>query len=427
LVPALLRRLEVCGAFLGLLLLTNGIERLLFPGSTDLGPSDPNRLVRALYWCFYGFTALQLVIRRTDFAKYAMRAPFPVAMVGLALLSMSWSIDPHETLRRTFGLGMATLFGLYLALRFDRRELLRLVATVFGTCAVSSVAFALLVPSAGIGTGTYEGNWQGIFDHKNTLGGLMVLAAVTFRSVPGRSRASRLLGWTGVGLAAALVVLSRSMTALVVLTTMALTMPVLRRFRQRRLRSAFAIIGVGVVCATVFLGTTELTAAFTVMGRDATLTGRTEIWSAVADRIAEGPKLGYGYGAFWSSTGGPGERVRQVLQWNAPTAHNGFLDFAADLGVLGALLLLGALIHAGYRAWVRWRPDLGVSDDWMLAIVIASALVNLTESFLYGTLFAPWVLLVAATAVRADGLATQPATSPIEKAFRPVPLAAERW
>jgi hypothetical protein len=62
----------------------------------------------------------------------------------------------------------------------------------------------------------------------------------------------------------------------------------------------------------------------------------------------------------------------------------------------------------------------------MLAIVIASALVNLTESFLYGTLFAPWVLLVAATAVRADGLATQPATSPIEKAFRPVPLAAER-
>jgi exopolysaccharide production protein ExoQ len=403
--PALLRRVEVCGVVVFLLVLTNGILPLLVNGSSDVDRSDSAMLVvRMIYWCFYAFTAAQVVLRPRDFVRCAAKVPFPIAMVLLALLSASWSLDPSETLRRTFALGMATLFGIYLALRFCPRDLLRLVAGVLGTCAVLSVAFGLLLPSYGIAHGVYDGDWQGVFTHKNTLGGMMLLTAVIFRSVPGRSGRSRLVGWIGVGLAVILVVLSQSMTALVVLGAVGLTMPLLRRFRQRRLRSALLLVAACVLCTAALLMSTDRDVALTMMGKDVTLTGRTGIWSAVMDEIVKRPFLGYGYGAFWLRAPGPGESVRQVIQWATPHAHNGFLDIAADLGLLGVLTLIGALAHAGQRVWKRWRPELGTSDDWLLASLIVILLMDVTESLIYEDNYFAWALLVAVAAATTGGL-----------------------
>jgi exopolysaccharide production protein ExoQ len=276
---------------------------------------------------------------------------------------------------------------------------------VLGTCAVLSVAVALLLPSIGIGQGVFEGNWQGIFRHKNSLGEMMLLTAVIFRSVPGRSLGSRLIGWTGVALAVALVFLSRSITALVVLAAVGLAMPLLRRFRHAQLRSALMFIAICLLCTTVLLTIVDREVALTMTGKDVTLTGRTAVWSAVIDRIAERPLLGYGYGAFWLPTSGPGEDVRREVQWSTPHSHNGFLDFGADLGLVGILLLIGALAHAGYRVWKRWRPELGTSEDWFLAFLIIILLMDITESLIYEQNNFAWVLLVTVAAVNAGSVA----------------------
>jgi exopolysaccharide production protein ExoQ len=405
-VMSLLRGIEICGVVGSLFVLTNGILPFLFQRGSDADrPDSPVMVVSVIYWCFYAFTAAQVVLHPRDFVRGAAKVPFPAAIVLLALLSASWSIDPSETIRRTFALGMATLFGIYLAFRFSPQFLLWLVAGVLGTCAVLSVAVALLLPSIGIGQGVFEGNWQGIFRHKNSLGEMMLLTAVIFRSVPGRSLGSRLIGWTGVALAVALVFLSRSITALVVLAAVGLAMPLLRRFRHAQLRSALMFIAICLLCTTVLLTIVDREVALTMTGKDVTLTGRTAVWSAVIDRIAERPLLGYGYGAFWLPTSGPGEDVRREVQWSTPHSHNGFLDFGADLGLVGILLLIGALAHAGYRVWKRWRPELGISEDWFLAFLIIILLMDITESLIYEQNNFAWVLLVTVAAVNAGSVA----------------------
>lgn len=403
---SLLRTLEVCCVIFSLFVVTNGIVPFIFQrGSLQAETaSAPNLVVSVIYWCFYAFTAFQILLRPRMFFRYAFKMPFPIALVALALLSAFWSIDPSETLRRAFAFGMATLFGIYLGFRFTSQEVLRLLAGVLGTCAVLSAAVALLLPAYGIGTGVFRGNWQGIFAHKNTLGEMMLLTAVVFRSVPGRSSRSRVIGWTGFAVAVALVVLSRSVTALVVLVTVSVTMPMLRRLRHAELRSALLLISVCLICITVLLTTVNREVALTMTGKDVTLTGRTEVWSAVTRRIAQRPILGYGYDAFWLPTAGPGESVRREVKWSTPHSHNGFLDFGADLGVVGVVILVGALAHTARRAWKHWRPELGALDDWPLALLLVILLMDVTESLIYSQSNFAWVLLVTVAAASSGGL-----------------------
>lgn len=405
-VISLLRGLEVCCVIFSLFVLTNGILPFIVRrGSPQVNAANaPDLAVSVIYWCFYAFTAFQVLLWPRTFVRYAFKMPFPIALVALALLSASWSIDPGETVRRAFALGMTTLFGIYLGFRFTTQELVRLFAGVLGTCAVLSAAVALLLPAYGIGTGVFAGNWQGIFPQKNTLGEMMLLAAVIFRSVPGRSLRSRVIGWAGFALAVALVVLSRSMTSLVVLATVSVTMPMLRRLRHTELRSALLLISVCLICVTVMLTVVDREVALTMTGKDVTLTGRTEIWSAVIHRIAERPLLGYGYDAFWLPKGSPGESIRREVKWSTPHSHNGFLDFGADLGLVGLVALVGALAHAGHRVWKRWRPGLGTSDDWLLAFLLVILLMDITESLIYEQNNFGWVLLVTVAAASSRAL-----------------------
>ncbi|MBA3923884.1 MAG: O-antigen ligase family protein, partial [Nostocaceae cyanobacterium] len=72
-------------------------------------------------------------------------------------------------------------------------------------------------------------------------------------------------------------------------------------------------------------------------GRDPTLTGRTEIWGVALSRLHEHLLLGFGRGAFWA----PGSKnaleagLAVSLNFIPPHVHNGFLDLALDIGLIG--------------------------------------------------------------------------------------------
>jgi O-antigen ligase len=112
-----------------------------------------------------------------------------------------------------------------------------------------------------------------------------------------------------------------------------------------------------------------------MLGRDATLTNRTEIWAAVkaqpVDRL-----FGCGYLNFWDMMGpiklGPTEVELK-------TAHNGYLEMFLDGGYLGILFLLILLINAGIRharSFVRNYP----AGVFGLATFCMLLLANISES-----------------------------------------------
>jgi exopolysaccharide production protein ExoQ len=88
--------------------------------------------------------------------------------------------------------------------------------------------------------------------------------------------------------------------------------------------------------------------AIEALGRDATLTGRTEIWDMLLHWDIN-PVIGTGFESFWL-----GERrekiwdIFPVLQLNS--AHNGYLETYINLGVLGLLVTLGMVLATYFKA-----------------------------------------------------------------------------
>jgi len=128
--------------------------------------------------------------------------------------------------------------------------------------------------------------------------------------------------------------------------------------------------------AVPFLGGSNVAAFTSVLGRDETLTGRTEVWALVIPARDRQPMLGYGFGSFWTD-------YRRQL-YDIPTAHNGYLDILLELGEVGLIL---------YVCWLlSWMRQLHRALTWehgwagfAISLLLMSLIYNSTESALNST------------------------------------------
>jgi len=158
------------------------------------------------------------------------------------------------------------------------------------------------------------------------------------------------------------------------------------------------------------------------MGRDPTLTGRTEIWGHLLD-LSENPIVGTGFESFWL-----GKRLERL--WAIPSlnhineAHNGYLELYLNLGWVG-LTLLAIVIVTGYSNVVRLLSRDPEAGRLRLAYLVAAAAYNFTEAAIR-TADLMWIaLLLAVFAVpkaRVPGVSdkrlrveTRLATEPVEE------------
>ena len=82
------------------------------------------------------------------------------------------------------------------------------------------------------------------------------------------------------------------------------------------------------------------------LGRNPTLTGRTEIWRVLLDQHTN-PLVGEGFYIFWDTEKG-NNAANALARIN--TAHNGYLEMYLDGGIIGIALLVFLLLNAGKRA-----------------------------------------------------------------------------
>ena len=146
-----------------------------------------------------------------------------------------------------------------------------------------------------------------------------------------------------------------------------------------------AVLGLGWIAAMAGLADGILV----LLGRDPTLTGRTEIWREVIPVILERPLLGHSIVSYWQLD------IVKNLQWWAATAHNGFLQILIDLGILGLALLVVQISSMFFHAvrWHGWQPGRGAI--WPICMVSIFVLYNLVEVMLMTENSIIWVLVVA--------------------------------
>ena len=293
-------------------------------------------------------------------------------------------------------------FGLYLAWRFEWRELLGVMAGGFLALALGSFALALLMPAAGIMTQEHPGAWCGLWTHKNTLGGFMAIGAPLCAAAAFMNPDRRKLWAFTAFLCVALVLLSTSKTALVA-TLLGFSVIGACAFARRgplpTLLLCAGIISIAAIgAAIVFLAPELLVGA---MGRDLTLTGRTDIWHAAAPAVAAKAWLGYGYYAFWLPENGPAYWVRETVRWQVASAHSGWLETALGMGRIGVALFALQL----FATWTRMPRAIfdPVAGLWAPAFLVAFSLYTMSESHVMQANDLFWCLYVAIAAKLALG------------------------
>jgi exopolysaccharide production protein ExoQ len=326
-----------------------------------------------------------------------------LALCVLAIFSAGWSSDPTFTLRRASILTGATFLGIYIASRFDLDEQLNLfgwlgVISVFG-----SICMAILFSRYGISHDVHSGDWKGLFPHKNALGQQMTFGILALVIGKPRSLPKGIFGLSLIG-AILLLLVSHSATSIAIIVSMVPIYAVLQltSFKRRKTLPLWLVYTPLIFLAVVLVAMNG-GVILDILGRSATLTGRTRIWSAVVKAIGERAWLGYGYAVFWNlGTHGDARNVLAAIHWNGlRQAQSGYLDLCLDLGLVGLIVLYGFCM-AAWLGLKLFRSGSTRGAKWPLIFLVFFLMYNFVESSLlqlYTFLWVPYVAIFVSVAL----------------------------
>jgi exopolysaccharide production protein ExoQ len=334
---------------------------------------------------------LVLISRRRQSGAY-LKACWPVTVYfAYCLLSVLWSDFPDIAFKRWIKAIGDLVMVLVLVTDAEPVPALKRLFSRVGF--ILFPASVLLIRYYGdLGRG-YDPDGRpmntGVTTNKNTLGVITFIIALgalwaflTFLRAKGQPDRGRHLLAQSILLAfgVALLVLADSATsvacfALGAVLILATYLPWIRRRPVRVHALVLMILLVGGL-TMLFGGQTGVVHA---LGRQTSLTGRTEIWAAVLP-VVPSAFVGAGFESFWL----PGPRLERVYSqlsqyMHVNEAHNGYIEVYLNLGWIGVGLIAIILI-SGYRGAVaafRRNPTLG---GLMLAYVAAAAIYSISEA-----------------------------------------------
>jgi exopolysaccharide production protein ExoQ len=270
-----------------------------------------------------------------------------LALVGFLFLTAFWSMDGPATVRVASVYLFVVLGAIGIARILDPDEFMHLVSSVCFITAIASLLLAVISPANAYASGGYEQGMDfiGIFPHKNVLGQTMatgVLACLHCIRVSRRRRATKIVMLL---LFISMAVASKSTAAwLITLVFCAIGgfFAVWQKGGPARFLGSLSAVIVAPVLVIMIVFPDSL---LEMIGKDPTLTGRTEIWAFVIDDIWMKPLLGWGYFGFWLLNNPAAIQISDAVHWTVPQAHNGLLELLLNLGLLGTAAFISFFIR----------------------------------------------------------------------------------
>lgn len=330
-------------------------------GRHSIDASEGGNLLSKLQWFpFFGLAGLLLLLRfRLAMAMLPHLNPFLVAAMVWILASTLWSYDPDLTLRRAIKLLGAFLICWSVALAsWDIGRFERLLRLGFLAFLLASLVFVVVNPTLGIhqadeNEALLAGSWRGLASHKNSLGTLASVSLL-FWAHAWMAGQQRRLALPALALSLLMLLAARSSTALLCgllatgLMIAALRSDWVQRPGRLLLFGAAALL-VPFLWLVILSGFPTLEQALgpltRLLGRDLTFTGRVPLWQALLAEIPQRPVLGSGYLAFWGGPGTLSDAARAQAGWISSNGHNGYLDTANEIGLVGLGLVLAAIAY----------------------------------------------------------------------------------
>ena len=349
-----------------------------------LGPMRP------LAAGFFGLVALQILplpvalVRLISPGTYQFHELYSPAFAGTKFVSLS--IAPAATLREGLFLAACFLLGFLVLKTVTRGRQIRAVIFVLVGLGVFQALYGLFELSRAnprilfykkmfsldslTGTFVNRSHLSGYLEMIVPLAVGLAIARMNLLSFGVKGFREKMLLWTSKGvlgnvlIMAGVVVmslgilLSNSRSGLVVLvftfflficlSVLAFSRTGYRQAWVRRLIGATVLV-VSILAVSVGIGSTIRRFALDDLLHE----DRPLYWANTADIIGDFPLFGTGLGTFasiYSAYERGGGSDMQLVH-----AHNDYLEYVAEVGVLGALLLLGGILYIAVRSFLAWR------------------------------------------------------------------------
>ena len=278
---------------------------------------------------------------------FATGTVLALSAVGFLCLSALWSLNPAASFRD----GVVYLFVIIgvigIARTMDADEFMHLLSWCCFLSALASIVLTIAAPHVAFVAGDNEGtlNFNGIFPHKNFLGQVMATGALAtlhgFRIAKRHYLGKLCMLLVFVGMAYA----SKSTGALLATFLFCGISGIDSLLRTGGMARVSGLVLAIALAPALIVAVAAPDTFLELIGKDPTLTGRTEIWDYVIRDIWMKPWLGWGYFGFWELTNPAALEISNAVHWIVPQAHNGLLEFLLNVGVLGTALFSFILIR----------------------------------------------------------------------------------
>lgn len=366
----------------------------MFTLKSHVGEIEEVDNVRVVFIYLSYFIAVCSAIKNPLFFFETLKKVWPLVILTIFTgVSLLWSYYPKEVAKFFFhmvGLLFVASNAAYLCLN----DVSKIYKTIFFSTFIVILLSILVVFNMPIYGITYFSNndlysliprWNGITPHPNSLGVFCVVAI-----------------WSGLcwreyhdGMIARFVLLCLTLCALFIavygcqsMTSTVVGVVIFVMFfciNKSRFSPIFSFIFLFILGSCLLL---VFSFILKLINRDATFTGRTELWYQALEVIIEKPFLGWGFdsGASVLSTASS-----DIIY---SSFHNGYLQVIVLGGVIGFVLLLISLFKM-FKVTVscnKLNPLLSFS---FFSILVAIGIQNITESFFLTPLTSIWVSVVS--------------------------------
>jgi O-antigen ligase len=352
----------------------------------SLSPPLPGFVNSVLNLAGYGIL-FPLFALRWKGLIYAATRDIPLLLLFvMTVASISWSASPAVSLNEIKPFLRANLLGMYLAKYYSIKDQMRLFTWLFSLAAIVSLVVVIAFPASGA-PGGIGNSWKGIFNYKNTLARIMVLAAMLYLLTAIDNRRKRRLALTGFFLAVAMMLATQGKTSLASFFILLCVLPIYIAVKQNYKLQIFLYTvlvllgGAAVIWSAVNLETIVVQG----LGKDMTFNGRIEVWNLTIQRGLERPWLGYGYVGFW-----PSDYSLIVLNntWGSIAkdagvrfnAHSNFIDMFLQVGGLGFSLYIINYLAVFLRVVFLLSLTRNIEFLWILQFLVGQTLFNLSDS-----------------------------------------------
>jgi O-antigen ligase len=361
-------------------------------GDAEIGSGSPyERYLLVLLLCL---GLIMLYKRRFDLYKAIKDNIWFIVLFVYMFLSIFWTEIPLITSFKRWVRELIAVIMVFVVL--SEAEPRNAVESILRRSIYVLIPLSLLLvmffPEYGTETfGSFEA-WIGVTTHKNGLGRLTYIAiffliwALFNRRLVHNVLSTRYLSYIDVlmlGMALYLLkgpgvgktISISSVITLAVGLGILFSLLLARRFRKYLGLNTLRATTVGIIVigtASAFIGGLVVGGEIaSSLGREETLTGRTQIWAELIPFAMREPIIGHGIDGFFT------DEMKKSLG-NLPHAHNGYLNIILDYGFVGLFLVSMFLLSLCGKAYKTLYYNYGWGS-LLLCFLFMSAIYNVAE------------------------------------------------